>query len=105
MPGPLTDPAWSITEWVAVLAVAAGPEELAGEVETLVELDPEGAVLARVHAHEGLAEALDVHPGWWFCGVAGDDRNRLEEAARRIGSVLGHPPLIRGPFRLVRLAD
>jgi hypothetical protein len=90
VPGPLTDPAWSITEWVAVLAVAAGPEELAGEVETLVELDPEGA---------------DVHPGWWFCGVAGDDRNRLEEAARRIGSVLGHPPLIRGPFRLVRLAD
>lgn len=103
MPGRLT--AWSITEWVAVMAVARESDELLGRMEPLVELWPEGAVLARVGAHEGLAEALGVDAGWWYCGVAVDDRDRLDEVTGVIGPALGCPPLVAGPFRLLRLVD
>ena len=96
---------WSITEWVAVVAAAPEPGELAAEVERRVELCPEVAVLARVHAHEGLAEALGVDPGWWFCGVVVGDPDRLEEVATRLRRAISRPPLASGPFRLVRLLD
>jgi hypothetical protein len=98
-------PAWSITEWVAVVSVAAGAEELAGDVERLVERCPEEAVLARVGAHEGLAEALGVDPGWWYCGVAAADRARVDEARTMLGRVFGRPPRALGAFRLLRLVD
>jgi hypothetical protein len=99
-----TAPPWSITEWVTVMAAAPEPGELAAEVERLVELCPE-AVLARVHAHEGLAEALGVDRGWWFCGVVVGDPVRLGEVATRLRRAISRPPLASGPFRLVRLVD
>ena len=87
------------------MAVAADIQELAAEVERLVEVCPEDAVLARVHAHEGLAEALGVNPEWWFCGVAEEDRGGLEEAEAILGRAFGRSPLVLGPFRLIRLVD
>lgn len=104
MPGRLTS-LWSITEWVAVVSVAARPDELGGDLETLVDVCPEEAVLARVGAHEGLAEALGVHPDWWYCGVAVGDPDLLETAEARIRPCIGRGPLVTGPFRLLRLAD
>lgn len=105
MSAPLTARPWSITEWVAVMAVAAEPEELAAEVERLVELCPEEAVLARVHAHEGLPEALGVDPGWWFCGVVVGDPARLGEITPGLRRAFPRVPLASGPFRLLRLVD
>lgn len=103
MPGRLT--LWPITEWVAVVSVAGRPDALVGEVETLVDACPEGVVLARVGAHEGLAEALGVHPGWWYCGLAVNDPGAMEAAEARIRLSIGREPLVSGPFRLLRLAD
>lgn len=87
------------------MAVAANVQELAAEVERLVEVFPDDAVLARVHGHEGLAEALGVNPEWWFCGVAVGHRDRLEEAEAILGRAFGRSPLVLGPFRLLRLVD
>jgi hypothetical protein len=97
--------AWSITEWVAVMAVAPDPEELTADVERLVDLCPDQAVLAKIHAHEGLAEALGVEPEWWFCGVAVGERGSLEAVDARLGTAFGRPPLLLGSFRLLRLVD
>ena len=87
------------------MAAAPEPGELAAEVERLVELCLEESVLARVLAHEGLAEALGVDPGWWFCGVAVGDPARLEEVATRLRRAFPRPPLAFGAFRLLRLVD
>jgi hypothetical protein len=96
---------WSITEWVAVMVVAPGSEELVEAVERVVEVCPDDVVLARVHPHDGLANALGVDPGWWFCGVAASDRERLEESEPRLRAAIGRPPLVVGAFRLLRLVD
>jgi hypothetical protein len=105
VPGRLRCGPWSITEWVAVVSVAERPDELLAEVETLVEVCPEGAVLARVDAHEGLAEALGVHPAWWYCGVAVENAAVMEDAEARLRPSFGRRPLVTGPFRLLRQAD
>ena len=70
-----------------------------------MDVCPEGAVLARVDAHEGLAEALGVPSETWFCGVAVGGRRGLEEAEGRIRAGLGGGALLTGAFRLLRLAD
>src|ERR671919_671714 len=82
--------AWSITEWVAVMAVAPDPEELTADVERLVDLCPDQAVLAKIHAHEG---------------VAVGERGSLEAVDARLGTAFGRPPLLLGSFRLLRLVD
>jgi hypothetical protein len=103
--GRLSARPWSITEWVAVVSVAAGPDELVGQVESLVDLCPDDVVVARVDAHQGLAEALGVHPGSWFCGVAVGGRRAMEVAEAHIRRSIGRTPLVAGPFLLLRLVD
>src|ERR671919_2608634 len=78
--------AWSITEWVAVMAVAPDPEELTADVERLVDLCPDQAVLARIQAHEGLAEALGVEAEWWVWGGAVGERGTLGAVEARVGA-------------------
>lgn len=109
MPGGLTTVVgrWSLTEWVAVVTTAPGPDELAEEVDGLVELCPDPVLLAPVDAHEGLAGALGVPSDAWWCGVAAASRRELEEAVSliRVSPSLGDRPLVVGSFRLLRLTD
>ncbi|MGH2675988.1 MAG: hypothetical protein ACRDKA_07985 [Actinomycetota bacterium] len=98
---------WSLTEWVAVVATAPGPDELAEDVDALVDLCPDRVLLAPVDAHQGLAGALGVPADAWWCGVAAASRPELEEALGliRASPRFGDRSLVIGSFRLLRLTD
>jgi hypothetical protein len=94
----------TLTEWVAVLRVAATAAELDRDAESLLHSVPDHGLLGTVDAHVGLAERLEVSPETWVSGVVAETRAALDEALIRVAGD-GPAPLVVGRFRVRRLSE